>query len=486
MLSKLQTIVRKQGSIGSNYRYGWLAAIRNSSRQGKALRTNSLSSLSSPTLKYYHLPTNWMPRICFSQTTHTEQGTLIPFPLADIGEGITEVEILRWFVRNGDQVKQFDKLCEVQSDKATVEITSRYDGMVQDIQYKEGDIAKVGKPLCFIAKITDDKGVQSIGATETSKEETTEKKETLSFPKATDRRHAQVLATPAVRRIAREYGIDLSSIQGSGHHGRILKEDLLKHLEQRSMGENVQTTISSAVTPLEKDDHYIEPIRGLRRAMTKTMTLSLSIPQLTLGEEVIMDRLMNVRSSLKNAAKEQGVRLTYMPFFIKATSYSLSQYPILNSSVDQNCENIIFHRHHNISIAMDTPMGLTVPNIKHVEQKSVLEIAKELQLLMSLAEEGRLGEEHLKNGTFSLSNVGVISGTYASPVVFVPQVAIGAFGRTRQVPAIDQQGQVKATHTINVSWSADHRIIDGATMARFSKLWKSIIEEPEQMLLHLK
>jgi len=294
------------------------------------------------------------------------------------------------------------------------------------------------------------------------------------------REHEKVLTTPAVRRIAREHKIDLTKVKGSGNHGRVLKEDILAYIEAQ------QSPLEEQVKPSVSLDSNIEPIRGLRRAMTKTMTASLAVPQLTLGEEVVMDRLIHIRNGLKSTAEKLGVRLTYMPFFIKATSYCLSHFPILNSSVDQSCENIIYHRHHNISIAMDTPMGLTVPNIKHVEEKSVLEVAKDLQVLMDMAESGRLGEEQLKDGTFSLSNVGVISGTYTAPVVFVPQVAIGAFGRTRRVPVVNAHGHVETAHIINVSWSADHRIIDGATIARFSKMWKSCVEEPEQLLLHLK
>ncbi|GJD12200.1 Lipoamide acyltransferase component of branched-chain alpha-keto acid dehydrogenase complex, mitochondrial [Galdieria sulphuraria] len=415
-----------------------------------------------------------------SQASKVENMQKIPFPLADIGEGITEVEILRWFVKDGQQVKQFDKICEVQSDKATVEITSRYDGVVRDVQYKEGDIAKVGKPLCFIESI----------AAETMRHvpETIEMSPLANIEK--DKENAEVmrdfekvLATPAVRRIAREHKIDLSKVPGSGSNGRVLKEDILAYIEKQQVP--LKEESSSGVSSQE-EQRRIEPIRGLRRAMTKTMTASLSVPQLTLGEEVVMDRLIDIRSGLKSTAEKLGVRLTYMPFFIKATSYCLSRFPILNSSVDANYENIIYHRHHNISIAMDTPVGLTVPNIKYVDQKSILEVAKDLQVLMDLAEAGRLGEEQLKDGTFSISNVGVISGTYTAPVVFVPQVAIGAFGRTRMIPVVDSNGHVKTAHVITVSWSADHRIIDGATIARFSKLWKSCIEEPEQLLLYFK
>lgn len=228
-------------------------------------------------------------------------------------------------------------------------------------------------------------------------------------------------------------------------------------------------------------------IRGLMRAMVKSMTASAAIPHLGLGEEVNADALYELRQQLKPSVEKHGIRLTYLPFFIKATSLALSDFPLLNASVDESCENVIYHPSHNISIAMDTSDGLVTPNVKHVEQLSITGIAQELARLGQEADRGRFSQEDLTGGTFALSNIGSIGGTYTSPRVVSGQVAIGALGRMRRVPVVrDDEDCVSVARVIHVSWSADHRIVDGATIANFSNAWKSYVENPALMLLHLK
>jgi len=184
--------------------------------------------------------------------------------------------------------------------------------------------------------------------------------------------------------------------------------------------------------------------------------------------------------------KEHGIKLSFMPFFIKAASMALTQYPVLNSSVDEACENITYKASHNIGLAMDTNQGLIVPNIKHVQSLSVLDIAQELARLLEAGNKGTLGSKDLTGGTFTLSNIGSIGGTYAKPVIMSPQVAIGAIGRIQVLPRFDHDSNVVKANIMQVSWSADHRVIDGATMARFSNLWKSYLENPSLMILNLK
>ena len=174
-----------------------------------------------------------------------------------------------------------------------------------------------------------------------------------------------------------------------------------------------------------------------------------------------------------------------MPVILKACSLALTQYPILNATFDASKETLTYKANHNIGIAMDTPQGLLVPNIKKVQQLSILDIAEELNRLQDLGLRGKLGENDLKHGTFSLSNIGSIGGTYAKPVIMPPQVAIGALGKVQKVPKFDAQDNLIKAHIVNVSWSADHRVIDGATMARFSNLMKSYIENPSSMILEL-
>lgn len=182
----------------------------------------------------------------------------------------------------------------------------------------------------------------------------------------------------------------------------------------------------------------------------------------------------------------QGMKMTFMPFFIKAVSLSLQHYPVLNSHFSSDSSTITYKASHNIGVAMDTANGLLVPNIKDVQVKSVVEIAKELDRLMQLGQAGQLGMVDLTGGTFSLSNIGAVGGTYARPMLLPPEVAIGAFGRVRKLPRYTDTGEVAPTHIMEVSWSADHRVIDGATVARFSNLWKTFLEAPATMLTALK
>jgi 2-oxoisovalerate dehydrogenase E2 component (dihydrolipoyl transacylase) len=200
-----------------------------------------------------------------------------------------------------------------------------------------------------------------------------------------------------------------------------------------------------------------------------------------------MDALYELRTALnKEAQAKYGVKVSYMPFILKAASLALLQFPQLNAHTNADCSTVTHRAQHNLGLAMDTPRGLVVPNIKDVANKSVLEIALDMQRLAKLGAEGKLGREELTGGTFTISNIGTIGGTYLSPILVVPEVVIGALGGLQTLPRYDAQMNVKPTRVMNVSWSADHRVVDGATMARFSKTWQAYLENPASMLLHLK
>lgn len=229
-----------------------------------------------------------------------------------------------------------------------------------------------------------------------------------------------------------------------------------------------------------------EPLTGFQKAMVKTMTAALKIPHFGYCDEVDLTELVRLREELKPIAAARGVRLSFMPFFIKAASLGLLQFPILNASVDENCQKVTYKASHNIGVAMDTEQGLIVPNVKDVQARSVLEVAAELNRLQQLGAGGQLGAAELAGGTFTLSNIGSIGGTYAKAVILPPEVAIGALGSIKALPRFNQKGEIYKAQIMNVSWSADHRIIDGATVSRFSNLWKSYLENPAFMLLDLK
>eukprot|EP01136_Pigoraptor_vietnamica_P017627 Opistho-1_new@63056 len=435
-------------------------------------------------------------------------GQVVQFKLADIGEGIAEAEVLQWFVKEGDKVTEFQKLCEVQSDKATVEITSRYNGTVQKLHHKRNDMAKVGAPLVDIELEGGD------AAAEAAPKQVQEQKAASAAPTQQSPSHAgetsaaaagdKVLTTPAVRRIAKENAVDLARVRGTGRDGRILKEDIVAYVEGRATvpatplrtqePRAAPATASSeaprappAPQPYVPGQSRTEPIRGFKRTMVKTMTAANQVPHFGYCDEIVMNALVDLRERLKPAAEARGARLSFMPFFIKAASLALRQFPVLNASVNADCSEITYHGDHNIGVAMDTPNGLVVPNIKRCQSLSIFEIASELNRLQAAGAKGQLGAADLTGGTFTLSNIGTVGGTYTKPVIVLPEVAIGALGRMQSLPRFKEDGAtVYAAKVVCVSWSADHRVIDGVTMAKFSNAWIGYLENPTSMILDMK
>ncbi|KAM4629485.1 lipoamide acyltransferase component of branched-chain alpha-keto acid dehydrogenase complex, mitochondrial isoform 2-T2 [Polymixia lowei] len=433
--------------------------------------------------------------------TCARHGPILQFKLSDIGEGIMEVTVKEWYVKEGDKVSQFDSICEVQSDKASVTITSRYDGVVRKLYYDVDDTAFVGKPLVDIE-------------TESSPE-LTQEEDVVETPAMSHDEHThqeikghKTQATPSVRRLAMENNIKLSEVVGTGKDGRILKEDILNFLAKQtgailppSPFHEIQPP-AAAVRPKDKlaasgpqpampkpvftGKDVTEPLKGFHKAMVKTMSAALKIPHFGYCDEVDLSCLVKLRAELKPLTEARGIKLSYMPFFIKAASLGLLQFPILNASVDESCQNITYKAAHNIGLAMDTSQGLLVPNVKNVQLLSVFEISMELNRLQALGATAQLGTSDLTGGTFTLSNIGSIGGTYAKPVILPPEVAIGALGKIQILPRFDSSGELVKAHIMNVSWSADHRIIDGATMCRFSNLWREYLENPASMVLDLK
>ena len=352
--------------------------------------------------------------------------TSTPFLLADIGEGISEVELLTWHVSPGDHVSEFDQVCQVQSDKASVEITSRYDGVVDSLCGAVGDMMKVGEPLLYIATaeagdangkplvspavasahppltdVGESQHVVSVAPHDMQDEIPTVANPTHREPNAKETFVAReitrsaavesggrtkVLTSPAVRKLAKENGVDLSSLQGSGPRGRILKADLMTKLvapQERSNPSKREGGVVGTLQPRLEGDTVV-PIRGLNRLMVKTMTESLQIPHMIYGDELSLDSLYAVRDSLRPLAAEAGVRLTFLPFFIKAASLAMNEYPVLNSTIDVEKMELTYRSEHNVGIAMDTPRGLAVPVVRNCEGRSLLEIAAELGRLQSL------------------------------------------------------------------------------------------------------
>uniref|UniRef100_M3YL23 Dihydrolipoamide acetyltransferase component of pyruvate dehydrogenase complex n=1 Tax=Mustela putorius furo TaxID=9669 RepID=M3YL23_MUSPF len=462
------------------------------------------------------------------KTTAALQGQIVQFKLSDIGEGIREVTIKEWYVKEGDTVSQFDSICEVQSDKASVTITSRYDGVIKKLYYNLDDIAYVGKPLVDIeTEALKDSEEDVVETPAVSHDEHTHQ----------EIKGQKTLATPAVRRLAMENNIAKSEMAHTGSDYKYFTNVVLNYIEkphtallppgQKCGFARKPVRIHDLYPFLHNEDgglereSRVEKIKRFHKAMVKTMSAALKIPHFGYCDEVDLTELVKLREELKSIASARGIKLTFMPFFLKrrgmvpskkkkkekrrrekkaeegnknpptwrvqqAASLGLLQFPILNASVDENCQNITYKASHNIGIAMDTEQGLIVPNVKNVQMCSIFEIATELNRLQKLGSVGQLSTTDLTGGTFTLSNIGSIGGTYAKPVILPPEVAIGALGSIKALPRFNQEGEVYKAQIMNVSWSADHRIIDGATMSRFSNLWKSYLENPAYMLLDLK
>ena len=432
-------------------------------------------------------------------------GVAIPYKLADIGEGITEVQVLNVRVKPGDKIDEFDPICEVQSDKATVDITSRYSGVVKAVHVQPGMMAKVGSVLLDIVP-EGHNAVHPLSAataqTQTPAQSTTVNSSAAVAPAVAASAAAapvsgrKVLATPATRYLAREHKIDLARVTATGKGGRVTKEDVLNYLAKggasavpamaAALTSAEETTVSGI--PTEVGDTVV-PIVGVRRGMVKTMTQAASIATFTFSEEYDLTRLMALRASLKEVVKERSqgkVKLSFMPFFLKAASMSLRQHPDINAYCPADCSALIRKAAHNIGFAMDTPNGLIVPVIRHVERKSILEIAMDMQALIERGKNNKLTAEDMTGGTFTLSNIGAIGAIVTKPVLLPPQVAIAAIGRLQKVPRFDAKGNVYAANLVCISFTADHRVIDGAGMVRFANTYKWLLENPDNMLVDLR
>ena len=414
---------------------------------------------------------------------------IVPFVLADIGEGITEVELLEWHIKEGATVRQFDKIAEVQSDKATVEITSRFDGKIKKLHYQKGSMARVGTPLIDIEvdgaeerhSVDTDLTGERVNNENKISERQSSSPESANAPVTPTTEPANVKAMPAVRALAKSLGIDISLIKGTGRSGQVTKENVLSYSQQQNITES--TLMGSVHAPgfFEK-----VPLHAFQRAMIKSMQIALTIPHFGYHDEMNINQLAALRSSLKeHIEREYGVRITPMAFYIKALSLALKDFPSLNAHYDDK-ENVIKRfPSHNISMAVDTDHGLAVPVLKGVQTHSIVELAREISRLSGAARANKLTSNDLSHGTITISNIGSVGGTTANPVIVAPQVAIVALGKAQILPRFDQNMHVAPQTILPISWSADHRVIDGATVAKLTQKWKFYLESPASLLLHL-
>ncbi|WPK12149.1 dihydrolipoamide acetyltransferase family protein [Lysinibacillus louembei] len=430
------------------------------------------------------------------------------FRLPDIGEGIHEGEIVKWFVKAGDQVKEDDILCEVQNDKAVVEIPSPVEGTVEEVLVAEGVVAVVGDVLIrFDAPGYEDlklKGDDHAAEATTEAQvqataeagQPVEKAPVEETAKVEDNK--RIIAMPSVRKYAREKGVDIHAVVGSGKNGRVLKEDIEKFLAggQEVVAESAQaqveevaveaTTEASQAAPVVLEGDFPETrekMSGIRKAIAKAMVHSKqTAPHVTLMDEVDVTALVAHRKKFKDMAAEKGVKLTYLPYVVKALIATLREFPEFNRSLDDTTQEVIQKHYYNIGIAADTEKGLLVPVIKHADRKSLFAISNSINDLAVKAREGKLAPQEMKGASMSITNIGSAGGQWFTPVINHPEVAILGIGRITEKPVI-KNGEIVAAPVLALSLSFDHRMIDGATGQNALNYLKRLLSEPDLLLM---
>lgn len=395
------------------------------------------------------------------------------FKLPDIGEGVVEGEIVRWLVNAGDPVEEDQPLVEIMTDKATVEIPSPLKGTIHQRIGEEGEVILVGTTMVVIEEAEGQHRLRTDHlSNQSSKLSTAVKQPSASKSKGSE---GPILATPAVRRLARERGIDLSLVTGKGRGGRITKEDL----ERFSIGE---TRLEDGQISHQNTKIETVPYRGIRKRIGDHMVASKRMaPHISYVDEVDVTELITLREKLQNSEKGKQIRLKYLPFLMKAVVMGLKEFPLLNSTIDEANGVIVLKKYYNIGIATDTPEGLIVPVVQDVDMKDIWDLALEVEKLAETTRTGRIKLDDLKDGTFTITSMGSLGGISGAPIINYPEVAIIAVHKIDQKPVV-RKGEIVIRQMMNLSMSMDHRVVDGAVAARFLHYIIPLLENPEQHL----
>ncbi|MSM38255.1 MAG: 2-oxo acid dehydrogenase subunit E2 [Geobacter sp.] len=384
------------------------------------------------------------------------------FRLSDLGEGIAEAELRKWLVREGERITEHQPVLEVETDKSVVELPSPRAGVVRQVHRREGETVRVGELLLTIADV----------------EEAPEQRETQrpasvgivgTLPEADE--ETQVLATPLVRKLARERGIDLKEIRGSGPHGSITPDDLEKK------GATGQREVAS-YGQVER-----LPLKGVRRAVARNVMASQRNTAFVTGmEEADITELWQMRQREQQEVESRGSHLTFLPFIIKAAQHALREHPYLNASIDDATEEIILKKEFHFGIAVDTPDGLMVPVVRDVDRKNIVELAKELRVLGVKARNRTITAEEMRGSSFTITNYGHFGGLFATPIINWPDVAILGCGRIVDRPWV-HQGEIVIRKILHLSLTFDHRVTDGADAAQFLARFVAFLEDPALLFL---
>lgn len=399
----------------------------------------------------------------------------LEFRLPDIGEGVAEGEIVSWKVQEGDSIREDDPLVEVMTDKATVEIPSPSAGTVLKVLAKEGEVVAVGTVIVVIGEASEKVAAPVRADTDGKGSE----KPAMAAASAGAVVSGKVRAAPAVRKMARQMKIDLGQVTGTGPGGRITKKDLEDHESGPPVPEP-----ASAPKPLpvgEREERI--PMRGIRRRVADHMSQAKRLaPHFTYVDEVDMTEVVALRKEAKGRAEERGVKLTYLPFVIKALIPALKEFPFLNASLDDARDEIVLKRYYNIGIATATEGGLIVPVVHDADRKGLIDLAAEIQALSEKARDNKLALSDLQGGTFTITSTGNIGGLLATPIVNHPEVAILGVHKIVPRPVV-RDGAIVIREQMNISLSFDHRVVDGAVGAAFANHMIRYLQDPKLLLL---
>ncbi|MGQ4830709.1 dihydrolipoyllysine-residue acetyltransferase [Enterococcus faecium] len=425
------------------------------------------------------------------------------FKLPDIGEGIAEGKIVKWFVKPGDTINEDDTLLEVQNDKSVEEIPSPVTGTVKNVIVPEGTVANVGDVLVEIDAPGHNSAPSTSAPSAEAPKEKVETSDSASVVEAADP-NKRVLAMPSVRQFAREKDVDISQVTATGKGGRVTKEDIENFLAGAPSSAPAKSEAPEAATPKEAapaaESKPAEPAKPFksnlgdleervamtptRKAIAKAMVNSKhTAPHVTLHDEVEVSKLWDNRKRFKEVAAANGTKLTFLPYVVKALTATVKKYPVLNASIDDANQEIVYKHYYNIGIATDTDHGLYVPNVKDADRKGMFAIADEINEKAKLAHDGKLSAEDMRNGTITISNIGSVGGGWFTPVINYPEVAILGVGTIAQQPIVNAEGEIVVGRVMKLSLSFDHRIVDGATAQQAMNNIKRLLADPELLMM---
>ena len=421
--------------------------------------------------------------------------------LPDIGEGVTEGELVQWLVAVGDTVEIDQAVAEVMTDKATVEVPTTVAGVVKEFVVSEGDIVPIETCILRVdgsAKPASAKPAKEEASTSAPVVASAEVQTSMAASGGTviepPVANSTVLATPGTRRLARESGVDINTLEGTGLAGRVTREDVVSMKNGAGAVAAGRPQMELLNAPVHKIPSYqnsgdqVEervPLRGIRRKIAQTMQMTKQVvPHFTIMDEANVTELVKVRGEAKAAAAKFGVNITYLPFVMKALVATIREYEKFNASIDDASEEIVYKRYFNIGFAADTPNGLMVPVVKDVDKKSLLQVSQEIIELGNKAREGKITAAEMKGATITITNIGSIGGTYATPIINHPEVAILGMYKMTDKPVM-RDGKFRAAKVMNYSMTCDHRLIDGAEAARFLAALIERLENPSRLLLDM-